>query len=346
MLGGLYYHQQQSNKKSLYSCPTDVMACPDGTYLQRTGPNCEFALCKQDVPSYMKKPEEKISSVVEQKNPTDSFFRNFPRDPQRTSQRKVPTTFFDAVTSKTVSTIETMTSTIANTIGNGVVATSQSIVKNSQPETSQSQQPSSTDETRYQVIDNTIVNSSNTPLYTIPQTSGGGGSSTSTWQNHEVNVVPIGQVLPVIGAIPIDGAVGKFYLSENSFGNIEECEFSNRIYILDTLAGTKTLMYEENSSTLSKEDPRACNSEMYLLATEGNKLVMKYHTIGTNMTCDSTWSEPEKTWYLTVDHLNYGTYRYVISYDLYTKAQELEDSCRAGIEGTTTPPTSTSTISG
>lgn len=95
-------------------------------------------------------------------------------------------------------------------------------------------------------------------------------------------------------------------------------------------------MYEENSESLSKDDPRACNNEMYLLATDQAKLIMKYHTINTNMTCESSWSEPEKTWYLNVTQLQNRTRRYVISNDLYTKAEDEETMCRSALN-TTTP---------
>jgi hypothetical protein len=77
---------------------------------------------------------------------------------------------------------------------------------------------------------------------------------------------------------------------------------------------------------------------MYLLATDNEKLVMKYHTIGTNTVCDSTWSEPEKTWYLDVTHLEKGTKRYFISSTLYVKAEEAEAACRLQYESTSTMP--------
>jgi hypothetical protein len=89
-------------------------------------------------------------------------------------------------------------------------------------------------------------------------------------------------------------------------------------------------MYEENNTTLSQDDPRACNSEIFLLATEGSKLVLKYHTIGTNTLCDSTWSEPEKTFYLDVVKLKTeGMMKYSIPANLTTAAEQEEETCRA-----------------
>ena len=121
-------------------------------------------------------------------------------------------------------------------------------------------------------------------------------------------------------------------MSENSFGpNQAECLFSNKIYIFDTTTNSKTLLYEENNSTLSKDDQRACNSEIYLLATDNEKLVLKYHTINTNMTCESTWSEPDKTWYLTVTSLANGMGRYYISPEKYGTAEAYEATCRENL---------------
>ncbi len=110
---------------------------------------------------------------------------------------------------------------------------------------------------------------------------------------------------------------------------MEACEFSNKIFILDTVTNTVTLMYEENSSTLSHDDPRACNSEIFLLATEGSKLVIKYHTIGTGTLCDSARSEPDKTFYLEVTKLQtQGMMRYDIPTHLIDTTEQEEEACR------------------
>lgn len=156
--------------------------------------------------------------------------------------------------------------------------------------------------------------------------------SLTTLGNHRVNAIAVNpDAPPVVGGIPVVGTTGKYYVSKNSFGNRDACEFSNRIYILDTVANTATLLYEENSSTLSHDDPRACSSDLYLLATEDSKLVMKYHTLGTNQDCDSAWSEPNKTWYLDVTQIMLGMTPYYIPASLYEQSEQAETTCRAAL---------------
>jgi hypothetical protein len=96
-------------------------------------------------------------------------------------------------------------------------------------------------------------------------------------------------------------------------------------------------MYEENSNTIGASVARSCTSELYLLATEGEKLILKSHTVGTGTTCESTWSEPEQTWYLDVTHLEKGLRRYIISPTLYYKAEAQEKACRVPYEASSTP---------
>ena len=55
-LGALVVHNKKQNKAPL--CPTDVMMCPDGTSVPRTGKDCEFGVCKQT------KVEEEKASVA------------------------------------------------------------------------------------------------------------------------------------------------------------------------------------------------------------------------------------------------------------------------------------------
>lgn len=184
---------------------------------------------------------------------------------------------------------------------------------------------------KYLVDGNTILSNNNNVIYTIPpEVITAVSSPNAGWTNTTINVVPVGVTPPIINAIPITDLPGKYYLSENSFGNMEACEFSNKIFILDTNTDTVELIYEENNTTLSRDDPRACNSEIFLLATEGPKLVIKYHTIGTNTLCDSAWSEPEKTFYLDVTQLQrFGMRKYEIPYDLSANAENEEEACRA-----------------
>ena len=81
---------------------------------------------------------------------------------------------------------------------------------------------------RYFIEKNNIIDENNTVIYTIPSSS----NSSSGWTTHIVDVIPVNNVAPIIGAIPVTGLPGKYYLSENSFGDIGSCQFSNKIYIL------------------------------------------------------------------------------------------------------------------
>lgn len=284
-------------------CPDDVMMCPDGSSVPRLLPDCAFGICKQEESPYKEPVTEPATSTEKKEVDTTS-------QPSRISSlRKAIVEIFTKEESQNNDEVVPPT-----------------------PQTPPSQNKP-VNEITYSVQNNQIVSQNNTTIYTIPQTQGS-GSVPDTWQTKPVNVIPIGNVPPVIGAIPIQGTEGRFYLSENSFGNIENCEFSNRIYILDTVAKTKILMYEENSGTLSSDDPRACTREIFLLATEDAKLIIKYHTIGTNMICESTWSEPEKTWYLNVTKLEEKSKRYYIAPELYTKAEEEEEKCRENYQDT------------
>lgn len=43
--GGIWYWQSQKEKPTV--CPQDTKLCPDGSYVSRIGPNCEFAACPE-----------------------------------------------------------------------------------------------------------------------------------------------------------------------------------------------------------------------------------------------------------------------------------------------------------
>lgn len=320
------------NKAAEIICPTDEMMCPDGTSVKRQGLMCEFDVCKQDIPSYMNIEEASIREVT----PSTSTSPSFAPSVTPITNKDTPPSIFSKI-SQTISTaISAGTEFVQSNISSGIQTTAVSPGASTQSAPTPSNQTASTisntssiNETRYGIADGHIINENNQIIYTlsgIPSTST--SSSTENWETHAVNAVPINDVAPVVGGIPVQGLPGKFYLSENSFGNIENCEFSNKIYILDTITNERTLMYEENSSTLSKEDSRSCNNEIYLLATDEEKLILKYHTINTNMVCESSWSEPEKTWYLDVTNLQARTKRFVISNSLYTQAEAEESACR------------------
>ncbi len=41
----LYQTYMVENPESQVACTQEAMQCPDGSYVGRTGPNCEFAQC-------------------------------------------------------------------------------------------------------------------------------------------------------------------------------------------------------------------------------------------------------------------------------------------------------------
>ncbi len=52
LLGGIsFFVWQTVNKQNQVYCTQDAKLCPDGSYVGRTGPNCEFALCP-DAPQW------------------------------------------------------------------------------------------------------------------------------------------------------------------------------------------------------------------------------------------------------------------------------------------------------
>ncbi len=297
-------------------CPADNMMCPDGASVPRSGPRCEFGTCPQTKPLST---EPQSATTTSSSTPVSIHLNTgIPKN-------DVP----QGVLTKIVTSATSIFKKTNKDVTTGVKETSNVIT----PSVPQAVTPTNpvVQEIKYTVKDNKVVDQNNNVIYTNPPSSG------STLPTHIVNILPVGNVAPIVGAIPVTGLPGKYYLSENSFGNAESCEFSNKIYILDTATGVRTLMYEENSSTLPPNDPRACNSEMYLLSTEAEKLVIKYHTVGTNMICESSWSEPEKTWYLDVTNLSNGTKRYYISPTLYAEAEKAEELCRSQLNASSTP---------
>lgn len=303
-------------------CPVDVMACPDGSTMPRSGPNCEFGVCAQERPSYM----EPLATTSEETLGTTTLLAV-----TGTSQKPVVKKSVVKKVTDTVTTVIKKVEEVFTSAPKTDKATQQANPLTTQTPTSEKN--AIFNETRYSIKNNSIVDENGKIIYTFPPSS----TSTSGWSTHIVNVVPTNSISAVINSIPIIGQPGQFYLSENSLGNIENCEFSNKVYILDTKTGSKVLMYEENSNTIGASIARSCTSELYLLATEGEKLILKSHTVGTGSTCESTWSEPEQTWYLDVTKLEIGLRRYIISPTLYYKAEAEEKQCRTQYEATSTP---------
>lgn len=331
-------------QKITQTCPQETKVCPDGTTVARVGTDCGFVMCPvEDIsPSQIEMKEVTQATSTETGSTSPVQIHTTPKVTQATPV-KTPTLVTPKKSSNPITTIVSM---ISATVNNFSVAfnINQSGNPNDANIPASTYIPSTNQENvvykplppknfageKYLVKDGNILSNDNKVIYTLPPEVINSVISTNAgWTNHTINVVPVGTVPPLVNAIPITDLPGKYYLSENSFGNIEACEFSNKIFILDTYANTVQLMYEENSSTLKPEDPRACNSEIFLLATEANKLILKYHTIGTNTLCDSAWSEPNKTWYLTVDKLHEKMTIYPIPETLYFKSEDEEAACRA-----------------
>ena len=340
-LGGFAYYKKQKFTPLVSVCPTDVMMCPDGTSVPRSGAACEFDVCKQELPSYMipvtSQTETSEATATSQGASTSLSTKKTPAIPATDNVIK-------KITTSATSLIKQVTTSIANSLTTQNKQTNQNQpstqITNTQTNTLSQPNPLAINETRYLVVNGSIVDQNNKVIFTLPTTFTG-SSGTNYGSTHAVNAVAVNQVAPIIGTVPVNGLPGKYYLSVNSVGNKGACEFSNRIFILDVNTGVQTLMYEENNTMLSPNDPRACTNEMYLLATEGPKLILKYHTTGTNSTCDSTWSEPELTWYLDVTDLSKGTRRYYITGTQYGEAEKKEIQCRVQYDASSTVPVQT-----
>lgn len=318
---GLIYERNKKQSALIAACPVDTMMCPDGTSIPRSGKNCEFGACRQDTSGPT---VEGKGVIVGALTPDISIPLSI-----KTITDTPTTNLFVKIKSSVTQLFEQTVDTLGKSVSVGSKEYSKT---NTPPYKSPLPITPAINETRYSVKDNTLVDQNNIIIYNLIPNTPENGKDT-----HVVNAVPVNNIAPVIGAIPVDGLPGKYYLSENSFGTAGNCEFANKIYILDTTTNIKTLLYEENNLTLSPDDPRSCNSEMYLLATENEKLILKYHTVGTNMICDSTWSEPEKTWYLDVTQVEKNSRRYWISPTLSSQAEVSELACRSALTATTTP---------
>ena len=330
VLGGSVWHKKNKQVEVVSICPTDTMMCPDGTTVPRTGLSCEFGVCKQELPSYLIEPAKKDISLVS----STSLVATTP------SENNTKNDLFSTITNTVSSLFQNVTKYSTERASSDLSVTKQTtqqpFSKKGSAVAPPSTQVTGMSETRYQVENGKIIAQDKTIIYTLPTVSANDGTGSTNSSTHTVNAVPVANVVPIINGIPVNGLPGKYYLSENTVVNTATCEFSNKIYILDTTTNEKTLLYEENNTTLRSDDTRACASEMYLLATDNEKLIMKYHTIGTNTICDSTWSEPEKTWYLDVTHISVGTKRYFITSPLYLQAEKEEVACRLQYKATTT----------
>lgn len=335
-------------KPAIQACTLEVKICPDGSSVGRTGPKCQFTLCPIKINTSTSSLETftatstKLATTTSITQTTSTLVtlvlpKTIPaKKPQTTSVISLVVSSLQSSISSVVTAVTSpfkkQTPSVINYYPSSIIPPSTYVTSSStQTSVYKPLPPEDFAGEKYLVKDGIIVSNDNKIIYTIPpEVVAAVSSSNVGWTNTTINVVPLGTVSPLLNAIPIKDLPGKYYLSENSFGNMAACEFSNKIFILDTYTNTVVLMYEENNTTLSLDDPRACNSEIFLLATEGSKLVLKYHTIGTNTLCDSAWSEPEKTFYLDVTKLNNeGMKKYNIPADLTITAEQEEDACRA-----------------
>lgn len=328
LLLGLVYWNKHEEPSAV--CPVEVMVCPDGSTVSMSGPNCEYGVCRQVEPLTTSETVQSEASSKETgvTNPSEPYTKTSPSFPSETSKEK------PSLLSSIIQNIVQITENVTSSFSPEPQQSPSNNAQSNQPEGVTTPTPqtdsSSLNEERFTVENGSIIDSSGNIVAIIPGSSSS-STGTTSWETTIVNAIEVGQTPPVINGVPVIGATGKYYVSENSFGSIANCEFSNRIYILDTVAETYTLLFEENSSTLSRDDPRACNSELFLLATEDEKLILKYHTLDTNMTCESTWSEPDKTWYLDVKNLSSLMKRYQITSERYSLAESQEIACRAAL---------------
>ncbi|MEN9552108.1 MAG: hypothetical protein RI935_485 [Candidatus Parcubacteria bacterium] len=302
------------------------MICADGTTVGRVYPSCEFDICKDSISPIITQQLE--SKPIDEASLLEQVATKTPKEILPKKER-VPLSVAPPKDNTLITVIE-------KTLGSFVSLFSQnntpSSSTNNQTVPNSNNTPTKTyNDERYSVNNGTIIDSNGNAVAALPPSSYTSTSSGSSWETHTVNAISVGSTTPVVDGVPVEGQVGKYYISENSFGNRELCEFSNRIYIFDSITNDKVLLYEENTSTLSQDDERACNSEIFLLATEEQKLIFKYHTINTNMICESTWSAPHNTWYLNVTTITSSS-RYPISNERYEDAETKELVCRSNLE--------------
>ncbi len=332
--------QTESPSNKEHTCTQVPKICPNGTAIYRTGPSCIFLPCPTDTGTTTN--NINVSESTSAKISTSTIItENLVKQKSSPQPVKVEESIFSKITSSISSAINSVTSsfsnnpTVVNYSPNNTNIPPSTYVSSSSTSPYKQLPPENFAGEKYIVKDGVILSTDNRLVYTIPkEVINNVSSSQPGWTNTIINVVAVGAVAPVLpnNAIPIEDLPGKYYLSQNSFGNINECEFSNKIFILDTIADTVTLMYEENNTTLSRDDPRACNSEIFLLKTEASNLILKYHTIGTNTLCDSAWSEPEKTFYLDVTKLRTeGMRKYIIPESLSAGAEAEEEACRSSL---------------
>jgi len=76
--GGVWYWQSQKEKP--VACTQDTKLCPDGSYVSRTGPNCEFAACPEA--------KDETANWKTYRNEEYGFEVKYPNDWQITEDRQ------------------------------------------------------------------------------------------------------------------------------------------------------------------------------------------------------------------------------------------------------------------
>ncbi len=137
-----------------------------------------------------------------------------------------------------------------------------------------------------------------------------------TWSDGELSVVPV------------PGRPGVYYVGSSANERSEGwAGFSNRIYLMDLAKKEVTLLYEENDKNLSPKDYRADVKDILLLATQGNRLILRYHVIGTGGICDTLWDDTENVSYLDLSQIQEGTKKFEVPNVLSTEAKEKMEQC-------------------
>ncbi len=107
--GGVFYYAKITTKPVQVACPMEAKQCPDGSYVGRVGPNCEFAACPKVAQKPASAPLDCINDVLVKRCPDGSLiiaYSNceFPACPAKTSAKAPGVNPFPATTTTTIDT--------------------------------------------------------------------------------------------------------------------------------------------------------------------------------------------------------------------------------------------------
>lgn len=77
-LFGGYYLTKSSSKPTIKACTKEAKLCSDGSFVGRTGPNCEFALCPEITITQSSPTPDPIANWIKFSNPNVKFTLNYP----------------------------------------------------------------------------------------------------------------------------------------------------------------------------------------------------------------------------------------------------------------------------